>query len=215
MRPEGSARTLLSVDPGEPRSGAGTPDVYKLNGKETSCTMRASGEASTLFPELPAAGIRFDVVFETASGWVLAVTGRSLASLDEINRFRQPILQAYRNNVWKPDFALITGIATASKMTLIVSSSGNTKLMLSASGAVAQTALTAASLTADVSIAAVNEQVENWIFDTPSPIGCTGIRVRDPWWSWARPDIEDLQDIAPTLDPATASDDEFWDDLDF
>jgi hypothetical protein len=132
----------------------------ELSGKDTSCHFRAAGEASALFPELPAAAAKFDITFASAKSWVLAVTGRSLNSLDEVNRFRGPILDAYRRGVWKPDWALVISVADAKRMTLLASQTAHTNVALGVSANVqAAAAPMQAQLTAGASVMASSERI--------------------------------------------------------
>lgn len=211
FRLEGSTRSLLGLEPGDTRPAPGGVDLYRLSGVGTSCTFRAAGEASALFPEMPTAGARFDISFGSARGWMLAATGRQLRSLDELNRFRLPILSAYTRHVWKPDWALVTSVASASKMTLLASTSRDTKVVLSVSATTATATAIEARLTSNASISATNQQVTQCITNAAMPVGCSGLRVRDPWWR--SPDISNLEAFAPQRDVEAATDEEFWEDV--
>src|SRR5690606_27329517 len=101
--------------------------------------------------------------FSHANGWLLAVTGRTLTTLDELNQFRERILRTYRNGVWRPDWALVTSVATISRMTLIASTSANTQLALSLGANVSANAALSAKLTSDVAIVATNREVTHSI----------------------------------------------------
>jgi hypothetical protein len=184
----------------------------ELAGEDTSCKFRAAGEASSFFPELPAVSAGFDIGFGSASGWVVAATGRSLRSLDEVNRFRTPILDAYRRGLWKPDWALVISIADAERMTLLVSQARDTKVALAVSANVSAVTPMQAQLTAEPSLMAASQRVTHRITTGRSPIGCSALRVRDPWWRSA--DVGDLANAQRPSDPVAARDDEFWEDVD-
>lgn len=113
---EASAKSVLDIDVGLPREPAPGGDGYWLSNEGSSCRFRAKGEASTLFPDLPSAAVGVDIHFNSADGWVLAVVGRQLYSLEDVNRFREPILTAYRRKVWTPDWALVTSVSHRSKV---------------------------------------------------------------------------------------------------
>lgn len=208
---EGSTQSLLGL-PALPRGPGAAADIYESSGDETTCTFRAAGEASTLFPDLPSASARFDVSFASERSWLLALTARQLQPLEELNRFRGPILLAYKRGVWKPDWAVVTSVATAAKMTLLAARTRNTHVMLSLSGVVATGTPVEAKLTAGVSVEATSQQLTQCITQTVMPVACTGRRVRDPWWR--SPYVSDLAAVKLPQDVEAANDDAFWEDVD-
>lgn len=208
---EGSTESLLGLSVRTRDAGSPT-DIYRLSGHETTCTFRGVGEASTLFPELPSASARFDVSFSSEQGWLLAMTGRQLRPLEEFNQLRRPILLAYRRGVWKPDWAIVTGVATADRMTLLAAETQHTDVMLTLSAIVTTGTPVEARLTAGVSITATSQQLTQCITQTSMPVACTGRRVRDPWWR--NPYVQDLGDVDLPKDAEAAPDDQFWEDVD-
>jgi hypothetical protein len=208
---EGSSASLLGQPPGSPRAG-GAVDIGQLSGHGVSCTFRAAGSASTLFPELPHATAGLDIAFSKKSGWALAMTGRALLSLQNVNRYREPILDAYRRKVWKPDWALVTMIGDAERMTLLAARDNDTKVALSLNGTVAATAGLDVQLTSDVAIAATNQEITHCVTTTRMPVACRALRVRDPWWR--SPYVSDLAWSAPPASVHEAADDAFWEDVD-
>lgn len=208
---EGSSRSLLGQQPGRPRTG-GAADIGQLSGCQVSCTFRAAGRASTLFPELPHATAGLDIAFSRRNAWALAMTGRTLSSLQDINRFREPILDAYRRGVWKPDWALVTAIGDAERMTLLAARDDNTNVALSLKGNVAVTVGLDLQLTSGVAIAATNREITRCVTTTRMPVACRAVRVRDRWWR--SPYVADLSLAAPPASVHEAADDEFWEDAD-
>jgi hypothetical protein len=210
---QGSCNYLLGLPPGGARGGAGgTIDLMRLSGKTVGCAFRAAGTASSLFPKLPTAQAGFDISFATADSWLLALTGRTLQTIETAG-FRRPILDAYAKGTWRPDWALVTSIASVDRMTLLASSTANTNVALSIGASVAASAAMAAKLTADVSIVTTNEQLVQCVTTAPSVAFCNAIRVQDPWW--AAPDVGTLgfRKMAPRdLDAVT--DAEFWEEVD-
>ena len=209
---EGSSASLLGISPGTPRTGIGV-DLAKQSGKNTSMTFRAAGEASTLFPQLPTANAGFDVSFGAANEWVLAVVGRRIASLTEVNRFREPILRAYRRGVWKADWALVIELSTVNRLTVIASRSADTKLSLAIDANVATSTATEAKLTAGVSIVRTNHDVISCITSEPGPAFCAAMRVRSHWF---RPEDVGMLAVADEeLESSrSAADEKFWEDVD-
>ena len=170
---EGSTESLLGLS--VPTRDAGNPtDIYRLSGHETTCTFRVAGEASTLFPELPSASARFDVSFASEQAWLLAMTGRQLRPLEEFNQLRGPILSAYKRGVWKPDWAVVTGVAIADRMTLLAAQTKHTDVTLSLSAVVTTGTPMEARLTAGVSVTATSQQLTQCITQTAMPVACTG-----------------------------------------
>jgi hypothetical protein len=210
---EGSANSLLGS--GLVKRRASQPakiNIYDVSGKKTQVQFRAAGTASAFFKGLPSASAGMDISFGSADEWVLAIWGRSLTSLDQIDAFRRPILDAYRWGVWKGDWALVTSIATVDKMTLLASRTRNTKVALSLSATVAPTGAPELKLTSGATIIATNAQITQCITTKPTVAFCAAIRVRDPWWS--HPDIRTLAKGTVPRKPMTASYKNFWEDVD-
>lgn len=214
---EGKSKSLLGIPVRIPqiRKSAGGGDGIFMSDDDIKCTFRAAGEASTLFPQLPSATAGFDISFGSHESWILAQTGRELTSFPEVNQLRQPILEAYLRGVWLPDWAVVTSVAYAERMTLLAANARNTQVSLSISGDVATGTPMEAQLTAGVSVAATNQKLTQFITDQRMPVGVIALRVKDPWWRNAS--VGNLQYSAPpsTLEEAErAPDDAFWEDVD-
>jgi hypothetical protein len=208
---EGKCESLLGIAPGTARDGKAM-DLMRQSGENTSLAFRAEGEASTLFEQLPSANAGFDVAFGSQNGWVLAATGRSLASLTELDKFRRPILKAYSRGVWKADWALVTTISTAKRMTLLASRTRNTKVALSLNGKIAADAGLDAKLTAGASILATSSEIISCITTEPGPVFCEALRVRDKWWKPTG--IGTLAEKADAGSPEAAPEQKFWENVD-
>lgn len=211
---EGACKTLLGMSAGRTRQSQNAKvDLMVQSGKDAKYAFRTAGTASTLFPQLPAAKAGFDVSFGKADSWILALKGRTIESLDELNRFRLPILSAYQRGVWKTDWALIVSIAKVDRMTLLAASSSNTKVSLSVGANMVSTASLEAKLTSDVTIMATNQELVHCITRQPTVAFCTGLQVRDSFWRGY--EIGNLGtksvDVIPT---DKARDIEFWEDMD-
>lgn len=91
---EGSTKSILGMarpTAQDIRAGGEVNQTYQ-SAKGVKFEFRLAGKASTLFPQLPSASAGFDIEFASADAWILALTGRTLLSFTEENRFRQPIL---------------------------------------------------------------------------------------------------------------------------
>jgi|NGEPerStandDraft_6_1074524.scaffolds.fasta_scaffold76349_2 hypothetical protein len=209
---EGTSQSQLGMDPGIGREPSPPGDFWELCSDGSTCAFRTAGKASSLFPDLPTASAGFDVHFESAAGWLLAATGRQLLSLDEVNRFRQPILDAHQRKVWKPDWALVIEVATAQRVTLVAARTANTNVALSLGATVAPSAGMEVKLTAGVSVTQTSEQVTQWVRSEPAVLACRALRVRDHWWR--SPQVGTLAERAVLTDVDGATDDEFWEDAD-
>ena len=209
---QGSCRSLVGVPPGSSRPPGAKVDFQQQAGEGTVCAFRAAGTASSLFPDVPHANAGFDITLAAVDSWVLALVGRQLTALDQIDHFREPILNAYDRGVWRDDWALVTGVATVNRMTLLASSSANTRVALSLGGQVAAAAPLEVSLTADASIVGMNQQLIKCITVAPAVAFCTAIRVKSSWW--ADPKIGQLRITKGKSDPLAASHDAFWEDVD-
>lgn len=208
---QGSVQSLLGVRPGSTRSGQPV-DLMKSSGSEVRCEFRAAGEASNLFPDAPTVAARFDIAFGSENSWLLAMTRRVLTSLESNERLRHPILNAYARGVWKPDWALITGVAVADRMTLLASRSRDTKLTLAVSGDVTEAAPLEAKLTAGASVLAANQELTQAITEAPLAIACAGVRVHERWFT--EPHVGVLKRPAEVHALDSVSDSEFWEDMD-
>lgn len=209
---EGSCRSLLGLSAGTPRPAQpGSVDLMRQYGKDTTYTFRIAGAGSSLFPDLPAAQAGFDIFFGASDSWLLALTGRVISPLEEINRFRDPILDAYKRRVWKPDWALVVSTAQVERMTLIASSSSNTKVALSLNATVAQDAPLEIKLTSDATIVAANQEFVKCIIMEPATAFCSALRVRDPWWG--SPGVGTLSK-ANNKNITDIEDNQFWEDID-
>jgi hypothetical protein len=211
FRLEGSVKSLLNLAPGKSRTGKPV-DIEQSSGADTSFQFRAAGQASTVFPNLPAASAALDISLSSAKSWVMVATERSLRSFEDVDRYRQPILDAYRLGVWKPDWALVTEVGTAERLTLLAAQSKETKVALSLGGAATASSGLKAQLTSGVAIAATSNQITQCITDQRMPIACRALRVRDRWWKL---EVGDLSIAAAEPgDPLGVSSEEFWEDAD-
>lgn len=209
---EGNARSLLDLRPGKLRTGQPV-DIEQSSGKDTAWQFRAAGQASTIFPGLPAASAALDLSLSSSKSWVLAVTGRSLRSFEDVDRYRQPILAAYRLGVWKPDWALVTEVGSADRMTLLAARAKDTKVALSLGATATASSGLKVQLTSGISIAAASKEITQCITDRRMPIACRALRVRDPWWRPAQ--VGDLSiAVSEPQDALSAPHDEFWEDVD-
>jgi hypothetical protein len=210
---EGSANSILGPGLISTRTEQSAKvNLHNQSGSNTRVEFRGAGTASGLFPRLPSADAGVDISFGSADAWVLALTGRSLKSLQNINNFRQLILDAYRWNVWKGDWALVTSLATVDKMTLLAARTSDAKVALSLSGPIVPNAPVEVKLTAGATIVATNAQITQCITSDPIVAFCSAIRVRDSWWSELKTQTLDRTQVEKNA--TDASDGEFWEDVD-
>lgn len=183
---EGSTATLLGI--ARPTGAAirstkiPTADFVAQGGKGTSINFRPAGKASTLFPKIPVGNAGFDIFFASANGWVLAFTGRSLSTA-AANPFRQPILDAYKRGIWKPDWALVHSVSVVQRMTLVASESTNTKVAISLGGTVPIHMPLVLQLTADASFDHSNNAFVKWASADPMTAFCSALRVKKSWFT--------------------------------
>jgi hypothetical protein len=213
---EGTSRVLLGLPVGKvrpPKAGSGVTYLQQ-SGENASLTFRAKGKASSLFPELPTANAGFDVSFASADSWILAVSNRQIASMQELGPFRQAILDAYFRDVWDPNWALVTSVATADRFTLIASNKAHTKAALSINGRFDASAAAEVKLTSGIQIAAASAKLLQTIVEQPSTPFCSALRVRSRWWTPKTGALDQNTQPAPTpQEIATASDAEFWEPI--
>ena len=208
---QGRCESHLRLEAGSPRVGQPI-DLMHQSGDGTSITYRGEGTASSLFPQLPSASAGFDVSFGSQNSYLLALKGRVLATLTDLDRFRQPILRAYRCGVWQPDWVLVTAVSTVERMTLLASQTRDTKLALSLDGQVAENAALEAKLTGGVSILSTSHNVTSCITTEPAPAFCEGWRIKASWWKPT--DVGTLSISAVNEEAEAASPDDFWEKMD-
>jgi len=205
---EGDAQSLLGVPVGKPRP-AGLPlDIFSQSGKDTSYSFRVAGAVSPLFPQVVSGNTGFDISFSSSEAWLLALVQRRIQSLDQLHRFGQPILDAYRHKVWKADWVLITSIAQVDRITLLASQTKGTNIAMALSGRFPPNAPVEVKMTAEATIVASNSQFTKCISTTTLPAFCSGLRVRDGFWT--DPNIRSLATPPPDApEPGT-----LWEDMD-
>ena len=211
---EGSCKSILEMSAGKPRQADnGKGDLMIQSGKEAKYVFRGEGSASSFFPQVPSAHGGFDVSFGKADSWILALKGRTIDSLSELNRFRHPIVTSFERGVWKPEWALVTSVARVERMTLLASTSAKTQVSLSLGAKINPAADLAAKLTSDISIVAANQEFTHYITPKPMIAFCTAIRVKDSFWRGY--DIGTLNEATPKKKPVDKMKDrDFWEDID-
>jgi len=212
---EGTCASVLDRQAGTPRRQGGTVSMTRQFGKNTAFRFRAAGAAPAGFQGLASAKAGFDISFGSENGWLLAIAGRNIVSLDNLDRFRRPILDAYRWKVWRPDWALVTSVATVDRMTLIASQSANTQVALALSGQFSPTDPLEVQFTSGASIIATSNEIIQCIPDEPRAAFCSAIRVKDPWWKfWASATTGSLDRVVDLGEPEKAADSDFWETVD-
>lgn len=214
LKLEGSAKSMLRMSAGKPREGDERGvDLLQQSKRGTKFSFRAAGTASTLFENLPSADAGFDIEFGSADAWLMALKGRSIDTLDELERFRRPILDAYHWGAWRADWALVTAIATVQGITLLAAESSGTKVALSTSAQFAPNASVEVKLTAGASVLATSSEIVQCIRDEPLIAFISAIRVKP---GWLKNDIGALEprrrDVLP--EPEKAAHHDFWESLD-
>lgn len=210
---EGTSKSLLGTSVSKRREqGVGKVNFTTQSGDGVKVQLRAAGEASTLFENLPSAKAGADISFASSNAWVLAVAGRELVAMSDTAKLRTAILDAYARKVWRPDWVLVNSVAMVHRMTLIASKSQNTNVALEFGADVNAGSGLEANLTADASIAAMSEDITQSISAEPTTGFFTGIRVIDRWFH--DPETGSLDDTVSNDDPTSASDYEFWEDAD-
>ena len=170
---EGTSASILEipVDGVRPAQSAGV-NLFRESDKGVAVQFRANGTASSLFPELPNANAGFDITMNSANSWLLALVDRRITALDDLDRFRRAILNSYHWGVWKPDWALLTSVATVDRMTLIASTTSGTNVAMSVSGQFDPAAPLELKLTAGASVVAANRQIIQAVVSDPATAFC-------------------------------------------
>jgi len=203
---QSDAFSLLGVRPVVRAAGAPV-DLDEQSGKDVTMVFRAATEASSLFPNLPKGAAGLDITLGSSNSWKIAATGRSLEVLEDLNTLTKAVLRAADPNygVWQPNWAVITGVATVEKMTLLAAKSANTKVALNFKADVTPQTPAKVQLTSEVSMVATSQSLTQCLINTRSPAFCTAMRVRKDWLG--RPKFGAL---APQTAPPAA---EFWEEV--
>jgi hypothetical protein len=212
---EGHVDTLLG--PTQVLQGRVGPPVnlFTTSDNGVRVSFRAAGHVSAIDPSIPNANAGVDIVFERAKSWVLGIVGRRIQQF-AADSLRAAILDANRRGVWKEDWALINQVAHVDRMTLIASTTANTKVALGIGANVGPQTPFESTLTADVHIAFATQQLTQCIFVRPTVAFVGGLRVRDEWWR-KRPSVYGVLSSKPTqlaMDAEPADREEVWEDCD-
>lgn len=202
---EGTTTTILGVTAGPIREAQDGIRLFHQSGGGTSIRVLAEGETSALFKQLPSAGAGFDIQFASADDWLLAVLGRRVWQMESVAYFRNAVLWSHHYGVWQPDWALVTGISEAERMTLLASRSGDTKLSLGVDGQLDAGMAMEAKLTAGVTVRAANSAFTQCISTSPQVAFCSAIKVKTGFLR--DPRVETLGFSAPS-----SEDEGFWTD---
>lgn len=196
---QGSTKSILGMArPSAQNLIEGPPvDQTWMSSEGVKWDFRTSGKGSSLFPSLPKGSACFDIKFESADSWLLALAGRRLLTFTEADWYRKPIIDAYKRKVWQPDWALVTEVAYADKMTFLAAEFADTDVAVAVSGTVANNAALTIQLTTGASVAFANKKLLQSITDEAGPIGCRAIRIGDSFWKKFFPKVGDLEKGAP------------------
>jgi hypothetical protein len=214
FRQETTTHLALGLEPGEPRESESLGDYYRQSQSGSSCAEKLSGQLSTTFPELPEESVGVDLSFQSAYAWVLAAAAQKTWSIEDLDRFRDPILRAYGRGTWRPDWVMVTDIVTADRFTLFASEAKDSKIALTFAAETNVPQTLTGKLTGDFSIARASEHVTTWVQRNPGAFACRALRVKSHWWggtnigNLAGPPSASLQQA---LD---ASKEDFWEDAD-
>lgn len=175
--------SLLGIRDLDVRAPAAQVDLDDQSGKDVTVAFRSATDASSIFPNLPKGSAGLDITLGAANSWRIASVGRSLEVLEDLNRFTNAVLRAAdpEYGVWQSNWALVTGVATVQKMTLLAAKSANTKVALNFNADITPQTPKKVQLTADVSVVATSQSLTQCILNSPSPAFCTAMRVRTDW----------------------------------
>ena len=175
--------SFLGIGAVEVRTPATQVDLDDHWGDDVKVQFRSAADASTVFPDLPKGNAGLDITLGSSKSGIIATIGRSLEVLEDLNRFTKVVLRAADPNygVWQSNWALITGVATVQKMTLLAAKSANTKVALNFNADVTPQTPQKVQLTADISVVATSQSLTQCIVNSPGPAFCTAMRVRKDW----------------------------------
>ena len=128
----------LEFDDFEERVGPKGTDLSHSSGSNVSIQLKAQGETmpGSSIPQAKAGAL---VEFSTAGAFVFQMAGPVVHEIEDQARLADHILKLYREvtdgkRAWQEDWCVITEVQTADKVTILVSSSGASKVELSADG---------------------------------------------------------------------------------
>jgi hypothetical protein len=128
----------LGFDDFEERKGSKGSDLSHSSGSSVSIQLKAKGETlpGSSIPQAKAGAL---VEFSASGAFVFQMVGPVVHEIEDQVRLADRILELYRKvndgeRAWKDDWCVITELQTADKVTILVSSSGSSKVELSADG---------------------------------------------------------------------------------
>jgi hypothetical protein len=119
----------------------------------TSVTFKAAGKAPQVGSVLSQAEAGFTVEFKRSFSTVYEAVGCVTPSIKDQATLGQEILNRYRKGKWNKEWVVITELVTADSATVLISQNSNSKIELSASGAVAAGSISLADASAGLQVA--------------------------------------------------------------
>ena len=120
------------------RQGPPGSDLSHTSGSSVSIKLKAQGETlpGTSIPNAKAGAL---VEFSSEGAFVFQAAAPAVREIEDQVRLADDILRLYRKlengkRAWPEDWCVVTELMTASKVTVLVSSSGSSKIELSADG---------------------------------------------------------------------------------
>lgn len=151
FRQWGTSETLLAVAPGKPLTGGELPLVELQSGRDVQISALAKGATSATFGNLAKGKARIEVDMGSSRSFVAAAGDVKIKTLSEPHRLVNPMLRAYMDGLWDPDYVVVYEIGVAQRYSAILANIRDTKLLLSASAGIGSGALKAGDLAGNVS----------------------------------------------------------------
>jgi hypothetical protein len=155
----GSSKSLLGLSPGRPLPDSkARPNFGATSGKDVSVGFKASGKASTLFPDLPKASARVEVSFAKKNSCLISARDISVKTLAEPYKLADAIKARYLAGAWDPDYVVVYQLGWAGQYLGIAADADATNVALSAKGTFDQKPVTA-DLAGNFSIKAYSKAI--------------------------------------------------------
>jgi hypothetical protein len=155
-----------------------------ISGKSVSVSVLASGKASNLFPDLPSASVRAEILFGGQDSYVLSAKNVVISTVADPASLLGGILAAYGRQEWEKDFILISEVATPESVFAALSHSGSGGVLLSAKGDLNAGPVDIAGLAASFQVTAKSSDAETYE-SGGQPLFFNALRIRSKWLAGA------------------------------
>lgn len=178
----GTSDTLLGVPAVAAATGAPLPLVELQSGRDVQITALAKGETSKTFGHLAKGSARLEVSLGRSGSYVMAARDVRVKTLKEPHQLAVPMLRAYEQGLWDPDYIVVYEVGIAEAFTAVLAHEADTKVLVSTSVKVGSGKLEAGNLAAKLSFQSSTNSVEKLIGASKITAFFNAYRVHTDFW---------------------------------